>query len=101
MDLLACDIFNEVRQTRRERTEAVVNKWNSDLRQTLEAFVEGHSDTSTFLYSSSAFFHALLNNPVAFGFDAGETRKMGGEIWIDHIHPTSRVHDRLASDPAS
>lgn len=61
----------------------------------------GHSGTSTFLYSSSAFFHALLNNPAAFGFGPDEVRKTGGDVWIDHIHPTSRVHDCLASDIAS
>lgn len=63
--------------------------------------MEGHSNTSTFLYSSSAFFNGLLDNPTVFGFDAGQGRKMGGYVWIDHIHPTSRVHDCLASDIAS
>ena len=50
------------------------------------------------IYSSWETFTRVLNDPTMYGFKAEDTKKMGGSIWVDHIHPTSRVHAFIAED---
>lgn len=59
-----------------------------------------HDDLTALLFSSHRLFLSLLKNPDMYGFEAQDVRKMGGDIWVDHIHPTSKVHDIVASEIA-
>ena len=38
--------------------------------------------------------------PEVYGFDKEDVRKYGGSIWVDFLHPTSKVHDHIASNLA-
>lgn len=53
------------------------------------------------IYSSWAAFTRILDEPVKYGFNVGDEKRMGGSIWVDHIHPTSKVHDELAKGTVS
>lgn len=86
---------------RQERENSVIYlDWNTTLRKTLEKFSKEHEDASVFLFSAFELFTKFLDNPQDYGFPASDVRKVGGEIWIDMIHPTSKVHDIVASNLA-
>lgn len=54
---------------------------------------------SMLLFSSYESMSAILDDPVAYGFPEADVKKMNGSsIWVDHMHPTSHVHDLLARD---
>lgn len=53
---------------------------------------------SVLLFSSYESMSAILDDPVGHGFPEADVKKINGSIWIDHMHPTSRVHDLLARD---
>lgn len=80
--------------------EAVVMKkfqvWNKALRSGAQLFAKDHPDTTVLLFSSFEAFNTILNKPEAHGFDPEDLKRSGGSIWMDHIHPTSKVHDHLA-----
>jgi len=80
--------------------EAVVVKkfqiWNKALRSGAQQFAKDHPDTTVLLFSSFEAFDTILNKPEAHGFDPGDLKRSGGSIWMDNIHPTSKVHDHLA-----
>ena len=42
----------------------------------------------------------MLNEPQKYGFDKRTARKAGGCFWYDQLHPTSQVHDVLATEVA-
>lgn len=60
-----------------------------------EIFAASHEGVTTSLFSPAQTFNRLLDDPLLYGFDVN-----GATIWMDHIHPTSRVHDFLAADLA-
>ncbi|KAJ6551716.1 hypothetical protein B0H19DRAFT_1211301 [Mycena capillaripes] len=72
--------------------------WNTELKQAATLFAANHPDTTVMIYSSWDTFNALLDDPVAHGFPAEDVRKANGSIWVDHLHPTSKVHDFIARD---
>lgn len=54
---------------------------------------------SVMLFSSYESMSAILDDPEGHGFPEADIKKMSGSsIWVDHMHPTSRVHDLLARD---
>ncbi|PPR03635.1 hypothetical protein CVT24_007751 [Panaeolus cyanescens] len=67
-----------------------VNSWNAALRDALHDFCSSHEDA---LFSANRVFNNLLDNPDKFGFAAEPEQS---DIWVDHIHPTSKVHDVVA-----
>ncbi|EKM55345.1 carbohydrate esterase family 16 protein [Phanerochaete carnosa HHB-10118-sp] len=73
-------------------------EWNDRLRVHALDFAKTHVDATLTIYSSWATFTRVLNNPVALGFDADDGKRRGGSIWVDHIHPTSKMHDEVAKD---
>ena len=75
--------------------------WNSALRRAIESFSDLHSDASVFLFSSYQLFDSFLRNPLEYNLKAEDVHKAGGEVWIDHLHPTSKVHDIIASNLAN
>ena len=38
--------------------------------------------------------------PEVYGFNNEHVRKNGGSVWMDSLHPTSKVHDHIASNLA-
>jgi len=75
--------------------------WNKELNAAAERFATKHTDATVMIYSSWDTFTALLDEPEAHGFPPGDVRKAGGSIWLDHLHPTSKVHDFIARDMAA
>lgn len=72
--------------------------WNKTLKQYVSDFASKHSEATTMVFSSYNTFSRVLQNPVTFGFEEKDVRKFAGNIWVDHIHPTSRVHWVIAKD---
>ncbi len=77
---------------RRER----VDHWNDLLGSGIAKFAEMHQDSTALFFSPAVTFEKLLDDPALYGFD----EPGGVSMWMDHIHPTSRVHDFLAADLA-
>jgi len=76
--------------------------WNVALRSSIVSFVSECSDATILLYSSHETFSRVLDDPVGHGFheaDAGS--KAGKGIWMDRLHPTSKMHDFVAKDLAA
>ncbi|KAJ6461028.1 hypothetical protein C8R45DRAFT_1081036 [Mycena sanguinolenta] len=75
--------------------------WNIELNKAATLFATTHPDATVMIYSSWDTFTALLDNPVAHGFPVEDTSRADASIWVDHLHPTSRVHDFIARDMSS
>ncbi|OBZ75356.1 hypothetical protein A0H81_04312 [Grifola frondosa] len=75
--------------------------WNDSLRETAEQFAASHKPATILIYSSWDTFTRVLDNPATFGFKQEDSLKNGGAIWVDHLHPTSRMHDIIACDMAN
>lgn len=76
-------------------------EWNDRLRVHALDFAKTHANATLMIYSSWATFIRVLDNPVVFEFNAGDDKRRGGSIWVDHVHPTSKVHDEIAKDVAA
>ena len=50
------------------------------------------------IFSSWETFNRVLDRPVSFGFPSKDVQKERGSIWIDHLHPTSKMHNIIARD---
>ena len=53
-----------------------------------------------FLFSSFRLFESILDMPEVYGFNDEDIRRYGGSVWTDFLHPTSKVHDHIASNLA-
>ncbi|KAF9484721.1 hypothetical protein BDN70DRAFT_872259 [Pholiota conissans] len=84
-----------------EAAPQMLTTWNANLRKAAQKFCSTHLNSSVFLLSSFHFFNTLLDNPTAYGFSEAEIKKRSGSFWFDHIHPTSKVHEYIASYLAS
>lgn len=71
--------------------------WNNELKMSATAFSSTHPDASVMIFSSWQTFTNVLTDPEAYGFLEKDTKKRGS-IWIDHIHPTSKVHAVITRD---
>lgn len=76
----------------RERAD----QWNELLDSDIAHFAKAHEDSTALFFSSADTFDRLLDDPALCDFGAED----GAWMWVDHIHPTSRVHDYLAADLA-
>jgi len=74
--------------------------WNASLAAHIAEFATDHSDASVFLFTAWDTFTRVLDDPVAHGFKTGDTRRKGGGIWVDQLHPTSAMHEVVAQDMA-
>ncbi|KAF8218224.1 hypothetical protein K438DRAFT_1555904 [Mycena galopus ATCC 62051] len=72
--------------------------WNTELKKASSLFATAHPDATVMIYSSWDTFNALLDAPGKYGFPAEDVCKANASIWVDHLHPTSRVHDCIARD---
>jgi len=75
--------------------------WNEAFYRAIENFCTAHEELSVFLFSSFQLFDQFLDHPKDFNIDARDIRKLGGDVWVDHLHPTSKVHDLIASNLTS
>jgi lysophospholipase L1-like esterase len=76
---------------------ATFESWNLALREAIEKFCAAHHDVSVFLFSSFKAFDSLLDDPEPYGLRVEDIRRFNGTVWMDHIHPTSQVHDFIAN----
>jgi phospholipase/lecithinase/hemolysin len=72
--------------------------WNQKLREVAEYFQSNHSDATVMLFSSWDCFTTILDEPTRHGFSKSDPGTAGGGIWVDRLHPTSRMHDYIARD---
>lgn len=76
--------------------------WNTLLSQKAAAFAESHVACSAFVFDAHSLFTRILTDPPSFGFPSGGRVGMArdGEVWCDHIHPTTTTHDIVARELA-
>lgn len=74
------------------------DNWNALLPTAIENFTAAHEDITTLFFSSTKAFEKLFDSPTLYGFDPADVREFGGPMWVDHVHPTSRVHDFFANE---
>jgi len=73
--------------------------WNAALGSSISSFASKFPEATTLMFSSHLTFTRVLDDPVGHGFhEEGAARKAGRGIWMDHLHPTSRMHDVVAKD---
>lgn len=72
--------------------------WNKRLHAGAQDFYTKHPNITALMYSSWDIFDKVYNEPTKFGFSRQDLRKRGGAIWMDHLHPTSRMHEVVATD---
>lgn len=53
-------------------------------------------DTSVFIFSAWNSLLSVLDYPEAYDFDSEDVDQAEGPIWMDNLHPTSKVHAVLA-----
>lgn len=74
--------------------------WNQELATAATAFARAHPDATVLVFSAWATFSRILDDPLTNGFPLNARRAMGGPIWFDHLHPSSRVAKIVARDIA-
>jgi len=77
--------------------------WNIALDQFTRRFASSKASKKapppTILYHSAhKTMTNILDDPSDHCFNTEDVSKLEGEIWTDHIHVTSRVHDFIAKD---
>jgi hypothetical protein len=81
--------------------DAGYHNWNTELYKAVHNFsTESHPGVSAMLFSSWDTFTRVLDDPVTHGFQKSDARKAEGAIWVDSIHPTSKMHGFIARDLA-
>ncbi|KZT09511.1 carbohydrate esterase family 16 protein [Laetiporus sulphureus 93-53] len=71
-------------------------RWNIELKRAAKDFASRHKDSTVLIYSSWDTFSRIMDDPVAFGFQPGDVRKRGSSMWVDRLHPTSKMHNVVA-----
>lgn len=74
--------------------------WNVALRAEAEKFASSYDEATVLIYSSWATFTKVLDDPTAFDFAQEDVKKSAGSIWVDRLHPTSKMHGVIAQDMA-
>ncbi|RPD66148.1 hypothetical protein L226DRAFT_542781 [Lentinus tigrinus ALCF2SS1-7] len=74
--------------------------WNRELREHVIKFAADHPDVTTLLFSSCDTFTRVLDDPKAHGFAPEHVSRSGGDIWVDNLHPSTKMHDWIAHDVA-
>ena len=72
--------------------------WNELLREHTARFSAAHPDITTLLFSSWDTFTRVLDDPVRHGFGPEHVSRPGGDIWVDNLHPSTKMHDWVAHD---
>ena len=98
---LCVNTFYLVHKSREEIVKEKFEIWNGCLRNAVEEFTSVHQDSTVLLFSSFEAFNMFLNNPEQHGIETEDLRRSGGKVWVDHIHPTAKVHDYIANQVAA
>jgi len=72
--------------------------WNRDLHTAAKRFHAAHPDITALMYSSWKIFDNVFQYPERYGFEARDVQRSRGAIWMDHLHPTSKMHGVVADD---
>ena len=72
--------------------------WNNSLAVQLEEFKAAFPLSKVFTFSSHDTFTRILDDPSSYGMAKEDVAIIGGEVWVDHLHPTSAVHVVLARE---
>ena len=84
------------------RHHAKIDAWNAALTSSIAALRQRHEDARVYSLDTHALFTDIFDNPEKHGFVAGDVgRAHGGAIWMDGLHPTSRVHGIIADEVQS
>jgi phospholipase/lecithinase/hemolysin len=84
-----------------DRTITKYTNWNAALRSSVASFSAEYPEATTLIFSSYATFTRVLDDPVGHGFhDQDAAYRAGKGIWMDHLHPTSKMHSCIAKDMA-
>ncbi|TDL21459.1 hypothetical protein BD410DRAFT_789564 [Rickenella mellea] len=75
--------------------------WNKFLRAEASLFSERHEDATVMIFSSWKLFSAVLDHPETYGFSLADATRSGGKIWVDNLHPTSKMHGVIAEEMVS
>ncbi|KAJ7113267.1 SGNH hydrolase-type esterase domain-containing protein [Mycena crocata] len=75
--------------------------WNATLRTQVAAFAAAHPDARILTFSAFDTFTCILDHPTNHGFSKNDMSRAGGDVWRDHLHPTSRVHEIFARELAA
>jgi phospholipase/lecithinase/hemolysin len=92
-----CVVNKSWEETVKEKFEI----WNNCLRNAVEEFTSVHQDSTVLFFSSFEAFDVFLNNPEQHEIETEDLRRSGGKVWVDHIHPTTKVHDYIANQVAT
>ncbi|CAA7271642.1 unnamed protein product [Cyclocybe aegerita] len=87
--------------SREQQTLVKFEGWNAHLQTEVKKFSESHSDASVFIFSSFRAFEVLFENLEIFGFNVQDGKRRAGSVWMDHLHPRSKVHDHIAQSVAT
>ncbi|KIM43543.1 carbohydrate esterase family 16 protein [Hebeloma cylindrosporum] len=71
--------------------------WNAALRRGIQTFSRDHKDITALLFSSFETFERIFDHPEEHEIWPEEKKKRVGQIWMDGLHPTSAIHDIIAS----
>lgn len=79
-----------------------INSWNTLLAKNVHDFASSYgSDITGLIFSAHALFGRVLDNPETYSFQESDIAKNGGAIWVDHLHPTTKMHAIIAADMAA
>ncbi|EAU88508.1 hypothetical protein CC1G_04214 [Coprinopsis cinerea okayama7 len=76
--------------------ETQFQKWNSLLLAAIRDFQSKHPDCTILVYSLYEMFSVVLDDLDTYGFPPSHKHISNGTVWLDHIHPTSKIHDLIA-----
>ncbi|KLO08948.1 hypothetical protein SCHPADRAFT_908199 [Schizopora paradoxa] len=72
--------------------------WNALLHKHTKEFHTAHPKSTILMYSSYDLFTRVNQEPVKYGFAAKDVKRRRGPMWMDHLHPTSKMHKVIADD---
>ena len=76
----------------------IYREWNRTLRMRISEFNHDHPDVTSLFFSSYQTFTRVLDDPVTHGFSPDHVSRAGGDIWVDNLHPSTKMHDWIAHD---
>ena len=72
--------------------------WNRILNSYAHGFADEHNDATVLIFSAWNLFSAVLDDPLVYGFDSEDSEKVGGGVWVDGLHATTKMHKLLAGE---
>ncbi|KAG8902807.1 hypothetical protein FRB99_004106 [Tulasnella sp. 403] len=87
---------NEITTYMLEKREEKCQEWNELLPRFLDDFSKTRPEASTFLFDTYKSISHMLAAPTEYGFPANAGSMYDHIMYVDNIHPTSKVHEVLA-----